>query len=127
MTSMAHTERMKYALQLANKCWGRAYRTEPQFVERYLELAEELLQGRMLVTGDQFKDYCHQNMLHLPRTLHHNTWVSGVSAIETIGWIDAVGKAEPTKTHNHMNDVTIWKSMIFDGAKTNQPIQLELL
>lgn len=121
------TERMKYALQLANKCWGKAYREEPEFVERYLELAEEYLQGRILVTGDQFKDYCYQNLLHLPSSLHHNTWVSGVSAIEAIGWISPIGKTEPTKTHNHMNDVTVWKSMIYNGSKTKEPLQLDLL
>jgi hypothetical protein len=123
---MARTERMQYALQMATQCWGRAYRSEPEFVERYLELVEEYLQGRVLVTGDQFKDYCHHQGLHLPNTLHHNTWVSGVSAIETIGWISPAGKTEPTKTHNHMNDVTVWQSMIYNGAKTKSPTQLQL-
>lgn len=122
-----HSERMEYALQLAEKCWGRAYRKEPAFVERYLELVEEYLEARPFVSGDQFRDYCSQNLLHLPGTLHHNTWVSGVKAIQEIGWIAPIAKVEPVQTHNHMNDVTLWKSMIFNGKKPKMMLQLSLL
>jgi hypothetical protein len=120
------TERMKQAFDMAIRCWGRAYQTEPHFVERYLELTEEYLQTRVIVTGDQFKDYCTDHGLFLPAKLHHNTWVSGVKALETIGWITAIGKTEPTKGHNHMNDVTLWRSMIYNGSRPHNPKQLTL-
>jgi hypothetical protein len=123
---MARTERMEQAFDMAIRCWGRAYNKQPHFVERYLELAEEYLQCRVIVTGDQFKDYCNEHLLFLPTSLHHNTWVSGVKALETIGWVKAIGKTEPTKGHNHMNDVTLWRSMIYDGSKPNTPEQLRL-
>ena len=122
-----HSERMEYAIQLADKCWGRAYRQEPAFVERYLELVEEYLEARPFVSGDQFREYCKQNLLNLPSNLHHNTWVSGVKAIQEIGWISPIAKVEPVQTHNHMNDVTLWKSMIFNGKKPKMMLQLSLL
>ena len=37
------TDRMENAIKLAEKCWGKAMTANPEFVERYLELAEELL------------------------------------------------------------------------------------
>jgi hypothetical protein len=118
---------MDYALQMAKKCWNRAYVKEPEFVEKYLELIEEYLLHRPFVSGDQLKDYCQQNKLYLPHTLHHNTWVSGVCAIQQIGWISPIAKVEPINTHNHMNDVTLWRSMIFNGKTPKVMLQLDLI
>ena len=107
------TERMKQALILADKCWGRAYRASPIFVEQYLEIMQNLLLMRPVVMGDEFRAQCELQGLHLPSNLHHNTWVSGARAMQQMGWISPVSKVEPVHSHNHMPSVTLWRSNIF--------------
>ncbi len=109
--------RMEAALKLADKCWAKAYRVEPDFVEQYLKLCERLLLERPVVMGDEFTAYCRKNMLKMPPTLHHNTWVCGPRALRSMGWIAPISKVEPAQSHNHMPTVTLWKSMIF-GSRT---------
>ena len=120
------SERMDIALDLAQKCWGKACKKEPQFVEEYLANAEQLLATKPIVLGDEFRDYCKKNSLFLPMTLHHNTWVSGVKALQIIGWIDPITKVEPMKTHNHMDKVTMWRSNLYDGKPLPKSPQLEI-
>lgn len=105
--------RMENAIALAEHCWEKAYRAEPEFVERYLELSHDLLQTKPELTGDEFREHCAKNLLFRPKTLHHNVWVSGVRALESIGWITKVKKVEPVKMHNHMPTVTLWRSNVF--------------
>lgn len=115
------SDRMANALSLADKCWGKAYAQEPEFVERYLALAEALLKRKFQVTGDEFREHCRNNLLFRPKTLHHNVWVSGVRALELMGWIVKVRKVEPVKMHNHMPVVTLWHSNLYeptDGSDT---------
>jgi hypothetical protein len=108
------SERMKNALALADKCWEKAYKTEPEFVERYLELAEELLSNRPLVTGDEFREFCARKGLRRPLTLHPNVWVSGVRSLyRGFGWIEMAGTTTPVKAHNHMPTVTVWRSKLY--------------
>ena len=107
------TPRMENALTLADKCWESAAKKNPEFVERYLELAEELLLSKLQVTGDEFRERCAQRKLYRPMGLHPNVWVSGVRALKSIGWITPIKKVEPVKAHNHMPSVTLWHSEIF--------------
>ena len=107
------TPRMENALELADKCWEKAYNVEPQFVERYLELAERLLTQKPLVTGDEFREHCRNNGLHRPSSLHPIVWVSGVRALNLVGWTERAGTVEPIKAHNHMPSVTLWRSTIY--------------
>jgi hypothetical protein len=104
------SERMENAMELAEKCWEKAYKVEPDFVERYLELAEQLLLSKPV---DEFREYCANNKLHRPSTLHPNVWVSGVRALKSIGWLVHDGYVTPTKSHNHMPSVSKWKSTIY--------------
>ena len=105
--------RMEEALTLADLCWKKASHQHPEFVERYLELAEELLMTKQLVTGDEFREHCRANGLYRPHELHHNVWVSGVRFLQKIGWTTPVKKVEPVKAHNHMPSVTLWHSELF--------------
>jgi hypothetical protein len=123
--SLTPNERMDNAIVLADKCWKKVSRTNPDFVIRYLELAQEVLATKPLVLGDEFRDYCRDNKLFLPETLHHNTWVSGVRALNLIGWIEHKGYTEPLKGHNHMPQVSLWKSNLFEGG-WNSPKQLSI-
>jgi len=107
------TTRMENALALADKCWEKANKANPEFVERYLELAEQLLLSKPMVLGDEFKDYCANNRLFRPASLHPNVWVSGVRALKSIGWIAHKGYITPTKSHNHMPSVSLWSSTIY--------------
>jgi hypothetical protein len=107
------TERMQNALTLADKCWEKAYKTEPDFVEKYLGIAEQLLAIKPQVTGDEFREQARTCGLRRPATLHPNVWVSGVRALKLIGWIEPAGKVTPVKMHNHMPVVTLWKSKIY--------------
>lgn len=108
------TERMQNALALADQCWEKAYKAAPEFVERYFELSEELLSQKLLVTGDEFREFCAKRGLRRPPALHHNVWVSGVRALNKgLGWIEAAGKVEPVKAHNHMPSVTVWRSKLY--------------
>jgi len=106
------SERMSTALILADKCWEKAYSVEPEFVEQYLAFAEELLMSKREVQGDAFRSYCKDRGLVRPKSLHPNVWVSGVRALSQIGWIDRIGKVEPTQLHNHMPTVTLWRSTL---------------
>ena len=107
------SERMDSALALADKCWSKASRTNPEFVERYLELAEELLVSKPVVLGDEFREYCGKKLLFRPKELHPNVWVSGVRTLKTLGWVSHQGYTPPTKSHNHMPSVSVWRSMIY--------------
>lgn len=107
------TPRMEQALSLADKCWRKAYRASPEFVERYLEYAENLLVERPVIMGDEFRAYCQTKGLALPVRLHHNTWVSGPRSLWLLGWIAPISKVEPAQRHNHMPEVTLWRSMIY--------------
>ena len=106
------SERMQAAMVLADKCWEKAYAKEPEFVEQYLSFAEELLTSKSEVQGDDFRFYCKSRGLVRPESLHPNVWVSGVRALKIIGWIDRIGKVEPTQLHNHMPTVTLWRSTL---------------
>jgi hypothetical protein len=119
-------DRMKLAMQLASKCWGRANRTYPEFVEKYLELAEQLLISKPIVTGDEFREFCAKNKLYRPKELHHNVWVSAVNALNQIGWIRPIKKITPAANHNHMDSVTMWESCIFDPSFKPSGIQENL-
>lgn len=119
------SERMEEALRLADKCWNKAYRASPHFVEQYLSLAERLLMERPVVMGDEFRAHCKRHGLYLPTALHHNTWVSGPRALCTMGWIEPISKVEPVQNHNHMPSVTLWRSKIY-GQKSLPTVQHEL-
>lgn len=112
---MNYSERMENAIELAAKCWTSAIQKEPDFVISYLKFAETLLLAKPKVLGDEFRSYCLENKLYRPTSLHHNVWVSGVKALQNLGWIYPIGKVTPTQPHNHMTDVTLWKSMIFSN------------
>lgn len=105
--------RMQNALQLADKCWEKAYKTAPDFVEQYLEVAEQLLSSRPVVTGDEFRRACRDANVFKPIGLHPNVWVSGVRALSLMGWITQKGKVTPTQSHNHMPVVTEWTSNLY--------------
>lgn len=110
---MERSERMENAINMAEKCWEKAMSQSPEFVERYIELAEGLLITKPQVTGDEFREYCAVHGLRRPSNLHPNVWVSGVRALKSIGWIDPIAKVEPVKMHNHMPVVTMWRSNLF--------------
>jgi hypothetical protein len=109
---------MENAMELAKKCWSKAITQEPEFVEQYLMLAEQLLCTKPVVLGDEFREHCTKNKLRRPASLHPNVWVSGVRALQSIGWISHAGYTAPTKSHNHMSSVSRWKSMIFGNRWT---------
>ena len=114
-------DRMEHALELADRCWGKAYHEYPEFVEKYLYLAHELLESKMTVTGDAFREHCKRNGLYKPRELHHNVWVSGVRALELMGWVSKLSKVEPVEKHNHMPTVTLWRSNLFGVQSSSIP------
>ena len=105
--------RMEKALLMADRCWEKAHQTAPEFVERYLELAEELLLTKPTVRGDEFKSYCNTHKLARDSRLHPNVWVSGVRALQSLDWIRPIKKVEPVEVHNHMPSVTLWRSEVF--------------
>ena len=115
--------RIEAALELADRCWRRALYKEPRFVAQYFESAEDLLAYRPVVMGDEFREHCRRRQIILPSGLHHNTWVSGVRALNLIGWIEPVTKVTPIQRHNHMDSVTLWKSTIMSDRI---PAQLTL-
>ena len=112
-----YSARLEKAFELADKCWEKAYNIEPIFVEKYLALAEKLLEERHTVTGDLFRAYCTDNGLKRPPRLHPNVWVSGVRVVNQLVWMEPVTKVEPKEGHNHMNTVTLWRSTIYRGAE----------
>jgi hypothetical protein len=113
--------RMAHAFHLADKCWGRACRKEPEFVRRYLAIAEQYLTITEFVTGDQFSKVCRAQGLDTPPSLDRNVWASGVNALVVIGWITKKGVTVPTGLHNHMNTVTEYKSNLYRAPDVCPP------
>lgn len=109
--------RMEDAFALAGKCWTKAVSVEPNFVAAYLRECEKLLLAKPQVQGDEFRKACNLAGVRRPSTLHPNVWVSGVNALESIGWITPIDKVVPKEAHNHMPSVTLWKSNIHTGLK----------
>ena len=103
---------MERAMAAAQSCWERALKQAPEFVDAYFRHCEHLPLCHDEINGDQFTKYCRKQGLNLPDGLHHNTWVSGVNAMESAGWITKVGKVVPTEMQNHMPGVTRWKSNV---------------
>lgn len=113
------TDRMTNALDLADRCWAKAVAKSPEFVENYLAVAEQLLQEKHLVRGDEFRERCKLAGIFRPPELHHNVWVSGVRTLQLIGWITENSKVVPTSMHNHMNVVTLWRSNLYNKFEVN--------
>jgi len=107
------SDRMERAMAAADHLWAKAMAVSPEFVERYLEISEELLVQRPQVRGDEFRAHCRKNGLIRPAALHHNVWVSGPRALNKLGWTQPMWKVEPQLGHNHMSSVTLWRSLIF--------------
>lgn len=109
--------RMEHAMSLADACWGKAYRTAPKFVETYFDLMETYLLRNQYIRGDEPRKVAAVNKLRRPKSLHHNTWPSGVRALMLLGWIEKVEDVTPQEAHNHMPTVSRWRSMIYGGRK----------
>ena len=107
------TARMEHAMMLANQCWEKMSMKHPEFVESYLEIAHDLLEGQYTVQGCDFRYACYRAGLYLPQGVHHNTWVSGVNALKALGWITQIGETEPAKAHNHMRTVGLYRSELY--------------
>jgi hypothetical protein len=107
---------MEYAMRMADACLDKAMRVSPDFVQRYLMVAEALLRAYPEVPGDRFRKVCAECKVFLPKELHHNTWVSLVRFVAKLGWMFDNGKITPSERHNHMPSVTQWRSMIYDGG-----------
>ena len=105
--------RMTNALLLADKCWAKANRVAPEFVEEYLRIAEETLREVPTIRGEEFKKICTRNGLHRDPRLHPNVWVSGVRVLKNLGWISALQSVTPVDQHNHMPSVTLWRSNVY--------------
>jgi len=120
------SERMKNAMQLASKCWSKAMSVEPEFVEAYFRNAELLLSTSSEVRGHDFKDFCTRRGLSRPSSLHHNVWVSGVGALEKLGWIRKDGYVTPAASHNHMPVVNKWTSLIYKNSPSTNQIPTQL-
>ena len=105
--------RMTKAMEAGTRCKNKALTLEPQWFSRYLRECERLLMSKPFVNGDEFKKHCISVKLHLPSTLHHNTWVSMPTFMAGQGWIKRVKYVEPTGMHNHMHRVTQWKSLLY--------------
>lgn len=110
-------DRMQNAYELAQRCWGKAYAAAPEFVEKYLELADLLLTSKPTVLGDEFREHCRANSLYRPKELHPNVWVSGVKALQLLGWISPIARVEPKQKHNHMPVVMMWRSELYGRSK----------
>jgi len=107
------SQRMDDAMELADKCWAKAFAVAPDFVEKYLLAAEDLLLTKPVVLGDEFKEHCANRLVFRPAELHPNVWVSGVRVLKQLGWVNPMDKVVPTKAHNHMPVVTQWSSLIY--------------
>jgi hypothetical protein len=92
--------------------WGKTEERAPEFAEGYLRHCRELLLGKTIVQGCEFREYCSRKGLVRPAILHHNVWVSGPRVLQKLGWIEPMGSVEPVHTHNHMRTVTLWRSLI---------------
>jgi len=108
-----YSDRMTNALLLADKCWEKANRVAPEFVEEYLRITEKALRDAPTIRGEEFKKICAQNGLWRPPQLHPNVWVSGVRVLKNLGWISALYAVPPIDPHNHMPSVTLWRSNVY--------------
>ena len=114
------SERMDRAMASGAGLWTKSVVLYPDFVASYLGFSEELLLSKAVVRGDEFRAYCGKRGLKLPEGLNHNVWVSGPKALEKLGWIEKIGIAEPTKMHNHMQTVTLWRSLLYVEKPTRR-------
>lgn len=78
----------------------------------YLLLAKILLKKQLYVSGDDIKAFCTARGLWKPDT--HNRWVGMPTVLETNGWLTPLVKVKPHRTHNHMPEVTFYRSNLFD-------------
>ena len=80
----------------------------------YLTLCWLLLQQQQFVSGDDFKEFCTLRGLPAPDT--HNRWVGMPTVLERLGWISPLGWVVPHRLHNHMPQVTLYRSNLFNTA-----------
>ena len=104
------TDRMTGALALADKCWGKASKLHPEFVQRYLELAEKLLTTKQRVLGDEFKEYCGKNLLFRPLRY---TQTSGCPVFARC---KPLGGWHTTDTQRPLSRIIICRPCRFGGA-----------
>ena len=88
--------------------------TPTEWKQDYLTLCWLLLQQQQFVSGDDFKEFCTIRGLPAPDT--HNRWVGMPIMLERLGWISPLGWVVPHRLHNHMPQVTLYRSNLFNTA-----------
>lgn len=88
---------------------------DPQWRRMYEVLAWVLLTKQRYVEGGEFKKFCLRRGLWQPDT--HNRWVGMPAHLHHLGWIEPIGKLEPTTSHSHIGALTFWRSRLFDEEK----------
>jgi hypothetical protein len=68
--------------------------------------------------GGKLCEFCRSVGLREP--WHHNEWVGMPQVLRSHGMIAAVSKVAPTTSHTHIDSVTLWSSLIFDGSPLAQ-------
>lgn len=88
---------------------------DPEWKGAYLDLVKILLTKQRYVEGGEFKKFCVRRGLWAPDT--HNRWVGMPTLLQRLGWIEPIGKLEPTTVHSHIGSLTFWRSCLFDEEK----------
>jgi len=87
--------------------------TPEEWKQDYLLLCWVLLQQQQFVSGDDFKTFCKLRGLPDPDT--HNRWVGMPVVLEKLGWVSPLGWVAPHRNHNHMPQVTLYRSNLFNA------------
>ena len=97
---------------IADSIAARVNNAPEEWKQMYLVLCKVLLQQQLYVRGEDLKTFCRMRGLWEPDT--HNRWVGMPTVLEAAGWIEPLVKVKPARAHNHMPEVTFYRSALFD-------------
>jgi hypothetical protein len=84
----------------------------------YISTVLPFLSERKTIEGGELCQYCRNQGLREP--WHHNEWVSMPMILASHEFIAPVGKINPSTSHSHIDQVTLWVSLLHDPKLARQ-------
>lgn len=100
----------KKGKELGDKC---AKKIPADWKHAYMRLVTLILKRNETIPGSLFRVFCKSSGLRAPYG-KHNWWASMTLEMQREGLITPIGKTAEKDNGNHMDTVTLWKSMIYE-------------
>lgn len=98
--------------------WAGQMEDRDRWRRDYSHVVLPFLRENQIFEGGRLCQWCRQNGLREP--WHHNEWVSMPGILRSSGLIEPIGRTRPTTSHSHIDELTLWRSTVFNPALARQ-------